>query len=362
MKAVKLQMKQWGLDPLQPSLVIVRVTLIFIVALLAETLILMVIHWSFGNSLTHPLFAVKLLQGLQLLAALGTALAYLLYLMRSLFKNEAEQVLAERQPKDSQMGHTRLKRDVLKTLQDARHIWVTLAIGIAVTSLLYATLTTAGLAESASLLVAFSTLVGLILLNLLVDTRASSWNLLQAARTLLRKPTRSPEAEPLYRRALASCVLVLGAEHPDTAQSLNNLALLYAREGRYEQAEALYRGALASCVLVLGAEHPDTAQSLNNLALLYAREGRYEQAEALYQHALTIYEKRLGAEHLNTATSLNNLALLYAREGRYEQAEPLYQRALAICEKRLGPEHPHTRAVQANYARLLQKITDEQAQ
>jgi tetratricopeptide (TPR) repeat protein len=95
---------------------------------------------------------------------------------------------------------------------------------------------------------------------------------------LLRKPTRSPEAEPLYRGALASCVLVLGAEHPETAQSLNNLALLYAREGRYEQ------------------------------------------------------------------------------------AEPLYQRALAICEKRLGAEHPHTRAVQANYTRLLQKITDEQAQ
>ena len=89
---------------------------------------------------------------------------------------------------------------------------------------------------------------------------------------------------------------------------------------------------------------------------------RSPEAEPLYQHALTIYENRLGAEHLDTATSLNNLALLYAREGRYEQAEPLYQRALAICEKRLGAEHPHTRAVQANYTRLLQKITDEQAQ
>src|SRR5215469_7909386 len=188
-QAVNLHLKQWGLDPLQPLLVIVRVSTLFLVALLAETLMLMGMHWSFGPSMTHPLFAAKLLEGLQLLSALGTALAYLLSLMRSLLK-EAKQVLAERQPKDSQMGYTRVKRDVLKTLQDARHTWVTLAVGITVTSLLYATLTTAGLAASSSLLVAFSTLVGLLLLNHLAETKASSLNLLHAARSWLRKPTR----------------------------------------------------------------------------------------------------------------------------------------------------------------------------
>ena len=317
-QAVKLHMKQWYLGPLQPLLVIVRVTTIFLLALLAETLILMAIHWSFGNSIPHTLFAAKLLEGLQLLSALGTALAYLLYLMRSLLK-EAKQV-EERQPQDNWVWYTMLKRYFMKTLQGALPPWVTLAVGMAVTSLLYATLTTAGLAKSSSLLVAFSTLVGFILLSLLVATKASSLNLLQATRTWLRKATRAPEAEPLLQRALA----------------------IYEKQ--------------------LEAGHPDTAQSLNNLALLYAREGRYEQAEPLYQHALTIYEKRLGAEHPDTAQSLNNLALLYAREGRYEQAEPLLQRALAIDEKLLGAEHRNTRAVQANYARLLQKLTDEQAQ
>src|SRR5215469_10443692 len=137
-QAVNLHLKQWGLDPLQPLLVIVRVSTLFLVALLAETLMLMGMHWSFGPSMTHPLFAAKLLEGLQLLSALGTALAYLLSLMRSLLK-EAKQVLAERQPKDSQMGYTRVKRDVLKTLHGAWHTWVTLAVGITVTSLLYAT-------------------------------------------------------------------------------------------------------------------------------------------------------------------------------------------------------------------------------
>ena len=34
---------------------------------------------------------------------------------------------------------------------------------------------------------------------------------------------------------------------------------------------------------VLGPEHPDTLSSVNNLAGLYARQGRYAEAEVLYQ-------------------------------------------------------------------------------
>ena len=37
---------------------------------------------------------------------------------------------------------------------------------------------------------------------------------------------RHTEAEPLYRRALDGREKVLGAEHPDTLASLNNLAIL----------------------------------------------------------------------------------------------------------------------------------------
>ena len=60
------------------------------------------------------------------------------------------------------------------------------------------------------------------------------------------------------------------------------------------------------------------------------------------------------------AARLLNQAGYYLREhAQYTEAEPLLQRALAICEKRLGAKHPDTRAVQENYADLLQKIKDE---
>ena len=44
------------------------------------------------------------------------------------------------------------------------------------------------------------------------------------------------------------------------------------------------------------------ATSLNNLALLYDSQGRYEEAEPLYLQALKIAEKVLGKNHPNTST------------------------------------------------------------
>ena len=77
-----------------------------------------------------------------------------------------------------------------------------------------------------------------------------------------------PEAEPLYRRALAIYEKALGPEHPDTATSLNNLARLYVGQGRYPEAEPLCRRALAIREKALGLEHPDTAISIRNYAEL----------------------------------------------------------------------------------------------
>ncbi|MCK5521695.1 MAG: tetratricopeptide repeat protein, partial [Thiomargarita sp.] len=162
----------------------------------------------------------------------------------------------------------------------------------------------------------------------------------------------------LARRALAIIEKVLGAEHPDTATSLNNLALLLSNKGDYDSAEPLYRRALAIREKVLGAEHPDTAQSLNNLALLLSKKGNYDGAEPLYRRALAIHKQVLGAEHPSTATSLNNLALLLSNKGDYDGAEPLYRRALAIREKVLGAEHPDTATSLNNLAALLDNKGD----
>ncbi len=160
------------------------------------------------------------------------------------------------------------------------------------------------------------------------------------------------KAEPLYIRALTIFEKALGAEHPETANSLNNLAMLYLSKGDYAKAEPLYIRALAINEKALGAEHPKTANSLNTLSGLYYSKGDYAKAEPLAIRALAIYEKALGAEHPDVAQSLNHLAALYYSKGDYAKAEPLYIRALAIRENALGAEHPDIAQSLSNLAAL----------
>ena len=65
----------------------------------------------------------------------------------------------------------------------------------------------------------------------------------------------------------------LGADHPDTLhpdtlQSRNNRAMRYLAAGRPAKAIPLYRRTLADCERVLGADHPDTRAAREDLAAL----------------------------------------------------------------------------------------------
>lgn len=154
---------------------------------------------------------------------------------------------------------------------------------------------------------------------------------------------------------------ILGADHPDTAKSLNDLASLFIERNKYEAAEPLFRRALAIREKQLGGEHPATAASFNNLAILLCGKTDYEGAEQLYRRALAIQEKSLGVAHPATAASLNNLATVLHDQWDYDGAEQLYRRALAIQEKSLGPTHPDTVGCVNNLARLLRDKYDYDA-
>ncbi|MCI0410825.1 MAG: CHAT domain-containing protein, partial [Acidobacteria bacterium] len=168
---------------------------------------------------------------------------------------------------------------------------------------------------------------------------------------------RYEEAEPLLQKALRLRTKVLGPEHPDTLGSLNNLALSYRAQERYGEAEPLFQKALQLREKVLGPEHPNTLGSRNDLAVLYHDQDRYEDAEPLFQKAFQLREKVLGPEHPDTLASLGNLAELYRAQGRYEEAEPLFQKVLQLSEKVLGLEHPKTLAVQSHF--VLLRINQE---
>jgi hypothetical protein len=59
--------------------------------------------------------------------------------------------------------------------------------------------------------------------------------------------------------------------------------------------------------MALGPDHPDTATSLNYLAVLLQAQGDLAAARPLYERALAIREKALGPDHPDTATVRRNL-------------------------------------------------------
>jgi tetratricopeptide (TPR) repeat protein len=88
--------------------------------------------------------------------------------------------------------------------------------------------------------------------------------------------------------------------------------------------------------MALGPDHPDVANSLNNLADLYRQQGRYADAEEFNKRALAIWEKALGPDHLDVANSLNNLARIYLAGGQVDRAQPASTRAVDIVMKRFA--------------------------
>ncbi len=80
----------------------------------------------------------------------------------------------------------------------------------------------------------------------------------------------------------------------------------YWTQGKLGEAELLLKQALTIREEVLGARHPDTALSLNNLAYLYEAQEKLGKAEPLYERALAILKRILGPDHPYTLTVQNN--------------------------------------------------------
>ncbi|KAI4592830.1 hypothetical protein KJ359_010383 [Pestalotiopsis sp. 9143b] len=161
------------------------------------------------------------------------------------------------------------------------------------------------------------------------------------------------ESAEMHREALQLRKLVLGAKHPDTLESMNNLAMVLDSQGKYEEAEKMHRETLERRKSVLGAEHPDTLRSIMNLANVLYNQGKYEEAEKMHRQTLELKRPVMGPEHPSTLVSMNNLAEVFRSQGKYEEAEKMHRQTLELKKSVMGPEHPSTLASVNNLAEVF---------
>lgn len=81
-------------------------------------------------------------------------------------------------------------------------------------------------------------------------------------------------AERALRRAVALQETRLGPDHPDLANTLNNLAIVCERHGKLDEAEACYRRACAIAAAALDPGDPLVTTSRENLREFCATHGR----------------------------------------------------------------------------------------
>src|SRR5439155_20602129 len=83
----------------------------------------------------------------------------------------------------------------------------------------------------------------------------------------------------------------LGPKDDRLAASLSNLGTTYRAQGRYPEAEKLYRRALALREAMLGTADPQVAIVVNHLATLDHAHGGYASAESLFRRSPTLEER-----------------------------------------------------------------------
>ena len=113
----------------------------------------------------------------------------------------------------------------------------------------------------------------------------------------------------------------------EDAIGCGKVAMLLRDAGLYDAGAVLEKIRYSVFERILGKEHPDTLTSINNLAVLYQYQDRYEEAEPLCIRVLEARERLLGKDHPRTLTLLHNLAVLYLDQHKTE-GKPLFIRLL----------------------------------
>jgi len=176
---------------------------------------------------------------------------------------------------------------------------------------------------------------------------------------LNRQPADYARAEPLFNRAVTIWEKEVGAETHALLNPLNQWAEVYKQTGKYPPAEALYLRVINLREKLLGPEHPDTAAARFNLGNLYFGMRELTKAEAQLETALKIFEATLGRKNIDRTLNCRFLlAAVYSAHDKYSEAERCYQDSLDIITEFRGPDHVDVADALNNFAGLYHKKGD----
>ncbi len=148
----------------------------------------------------------------------------------------------------------------------------------------------------------------------------------------------SDKAEPLYRRALTILDKTPNANLEDLKTCLSGLGYACERKQQLSQAEQFFKRALTVHEKIASDPNEELlAMSLDSLAQVYTKEGKYAQAKVLLKRSLAMREQTYGADGRMVKICLEKLSDINQKMGNQKETEQLSTRVLAIKKKDYGP-------------------------
>ena len=187
-------------------------------------------------------------------------------------------------------------------------------------------------------------------LELLRSTPAVRASLQQVFGLIHQTRGQYVEARRALEAALADQERLLGADHPETLESMQALAELAAALGESERARALLEESLRRHTRVFGDGHERTARVLHALAPVVSD---LDEAGHLLMRAVEIQRARRRPDDPVRAETLGSLAGYYTRRTEYERAREVYREALAVFPTAQARRHPAAITILNDYATLL---------
>lgn len=157
-------------------------------------------------------------------------------------------------------------------------------------------------------------------------------------------------------RAIDLFDAVLGSPNDGTSRASEQVAVCYARQGRFGEAREYFLASYDANRDLYGAHHERVGLAAMNLGSLDYVEGNYRAAQERYREAVDILREHMDPDHPQLLAGVYNLANVSMRAGDFGSARRGYERAIAGYRSRLGPDHPKLANALAVYGNLERQM------
>jgi len=145
-----------------------------------------------------------------------------------------------------------------------------------------------------------------------------------------------------------------GENHPTTALTIHNLALIEASLEKYDNAISYFKKSLQIDQSFYGKKHSITSRTYSNLGSCFLQKGDYFTANDYFQKSLSIDLKLFDEKHPNLGLDYDDIGDVCAGLNDFENAKKYYKKALEIFSFSYGLEYSHSKLL----SEKLNKIND----